>query len=579
MAPHETIQQVDIADREFGTKYIPDPLEGVMEGETRLQRYQKFTKVLEDIWPQYGENSGSYAEDFFRARDHAAGNFDAYSNISPYAVDLAHLDPDAFDVAVHNLGTPDYVRVRHVPPIFSTNGKVPLPVGGSCILETHAMRTATELQVGEHKSQLADFARAVVEMAPTITHISGAMLGGQKEGTVHFNESDMWISRLVGYGIPQDEAQQIVLGAYSRINEAVERRNKLINPLSTTIHVDFDELDLQPAIKSWFDEIGIRYDPSFRLSEVAYTYVGPNQLSLLKRALNIKIESGALTPEQIAVAREMINTATHHARMKQVDHTRDSSGVPGSIVTGHRDLTDEERQRHKESYAFRTILALMRDVHRRREDSTSVVAGFADIPSGNSVMHETRSVGYRFSGLPGDPSHEASVHQQLTNPARLHRGNVDEHLEYLRAHLKDPSTKKELVEERIKNIAIAKNLGNDQDVRDAAVQKSAEVGEEIKKYRSLLPLSDNPYIQHAMQFLFDPDFARLIKEAVGAQQKYQTGKKEKNTEAQAEAQQGLYELCSQIYPKLEAYILYLYGRSDYPFEMRNSQILKVAATE
>lgn len=47
-------------------KYILDPLEGIIEGESRLKRYINFvTDVLGKIWVEAGP--GEFTDDFYRS--------------------------------------------------------------------------------------------------------------------------------------------------------------------------------------------------------------------------------------------------------------------------------------------------------------------------------------------------------------------------------------------------------------------------------------------------------------------------------------------------------------------------------
>ncbi|MBI3620166.1 hypothetical protein HY214_03435 [Candidatus Roizmanbacteria bacterium] len=117
----------------------------------------------------------------------------------------------------------------------------------------------------------------------------------------------------------------------------------------------------------------------------------------------------------------------------------------------------------------------------------------------------------------------------------------------------------------------------------------------------LFPLHDNPYIHHAMQFLWDSDFVKFMIKAVEIQTKLSEGRAQiaqqiaelrspngssgvddKKTSAdltneenrlKAGSNEEMRGLMASIFPKLEAYILYLYGRIDYPEAVRNSRVL------
>lgn len=86
--------------------------------------------------------------------------------------------------------------------------------------------------------------------------------------------------------------------------------------------------------------------------------------------------------------------------------------------------------------------------------------------------------------------------------------------------------------------------------------------------QNLFPLNDNPFIHHTMQFLWDPDFVIFMREAVNIQ-----GQRSNKTIEKDESNEKMRALTEKIYPKLETYINYLYGRINYPHQMRNSRIM------
>jgi hypothetical protein len=423
---------------------VPDPLLGVIEGKNRQERYHNFVAgVLSKIWPS-GSQSGEYGDDFHRSTRFMQGDQNAYTHFSPRGLDPQHIDPDAFEVAVNHIGTPDYVRVRSVPPQLLDPNISIIPTGGSCVIETHGMRTTSEIQAGIrdgvlNPGYLTQVTRALVDIAPTITHISGAILGGHPQA-VHYVESDMWASRIASYGIPVEEAQTITSEAYLRINEAIKRRAKLINPQSTYIDVNFDELGLPEAIGEWFRRLDLQYTGDHRIIEVIHTYVGPEQLSLLKNVLTYRINCDHLGPQEKEAAQSMIGNSLH-VRMKQIDHLRwGSMNLPKGVIMGSRDMMPEEKEQYESDFPYRMGIKVMQDVFNTHTDGSTknAAVGFADLPTTyNGVQHESRNVGMQFTGKPGSSEFTASVQSQLTNPARLHRGNVEEHLNYLGKYIAD----------------------------------------------------------------------------------------------------------------------------------------------
>lgn len=330
---------------------VPDPLEGIIEGNNRQERYSKFiNEVLVKIWPSDKQSGGygEYNDDLYRSTRFFQGDISGYTQCSPFGVDPQFLSPDNFETAVVHLDTPDYVRVRSIPPqLFNSDSSI-VAAGGSCAIETYGMRTIKEIQTGikngfYQQEYLTDFVQKLIDRSPTITHISGAILGGHSQA-IHYIESDMWAKQVESFGLPKEKAYKIVDEAYKRINEAVARRTQLINQKAVIIPVNFDELPLQEAIETWFDSLDLPFDPQYRIAEVIYTYNGPNQLNLLKRALSQKINTDYLSIEEKERAMTMLKNL-YHVRVKQIDHLRwGSMKLPKEVITGLRYLTSEEQQ-------------------------------------------------------------------------------------------------------------------------------------------------------------------------------------------------------------------------------------------
>ncbi|MBI3620165.1 hypothetical protein HY214_03430 [Candidatus Roizmanbacteria bacterium] len=262
----------------------------------------------------------------------------------------------------------------------------------------------------------------------------------------------MWIERLADYGIPLEEATQITNDAYARINQALLRKAKLVNPSANIINVNFDEVPLHQAIEEWMTNLGIQYDPTKRITEVIQTYVGPHQLELLKQALLRRLQSDHLTSEECFKVVDLL-AGNVHLRMKQMDHLRwGSMNLPKEVITGRREPTREELEQMESDYMFSLGVKLMNDVYHRLSYPNAPLAavGFADLPGyGNAVQHESRDAGFIFVGRPGEQRFLDSIKNQLTHPARLHRGNVKEHLDFIKAYTNDTTaTKKTLVSEK-----------------------------------------------------------------------------------------------------------------------------------
>lgn len=724
------VQRVERAP--LPAREVRDPLEGVVEGANPQERYRAFQQdVLGRIWPRGA--GGEYPDDFHRPARFDQ-RFDAeadpqdwikgYTQFSPDGRDPANLSADEFETMRANLGTEDYVRVRSVPPQLLQPGTRAMHVGGSCVIETWGERTMKEERAGIKagvlgEEVLPDTARQLVDLAPTISHASGALLGGYDEG-VHLIESDMWAERIwKDYGVPKEEAYQITEDAYRRIHEMVQRRSRLINPNSVLVEVNFDELGLPAAIQQWMEGMGVPYDPTFRVAEVIHTYVGPQQHDMVKGAIQRSLDADGHSGP-VRQAMENLLQTTIHLRGKQVDHLRwGSMDLPKEVIMGMREPTEEELQKMAEDPAYARGIAIMQDVYQRHMNGepTSVAAGFADLPTyGNGVQHETR---LNFNGRADQPEDRekflASVERQFTDPARLHRKNVDQHLAFLQTYTADTKTAKKGMSDEVGQLqaqlgpvrrtrqalekaegqmaqaevtiaenetvidfyrrmqtgqlvevseaqrgyarklretaqkaleGVAKRMQGPEDKRtrydeadsvrlpqvvevltqvenglpaaaneavagyldeaaqrlvkanaesrssrlqqvQTAQQAFAEAASQLPDYEakearmaqlksemagmaspSYFPLSENPFVHHAMQFLWDPDFAVFMREAVRIQEGRASGEIKKD-----DSNEQMRQLMGKVYPKLEAYVNYLFGRSEYPSEMRSAQLL------
>lgn len=600
---------------------VADPLEGVIEGNTRQERYTRFiNEVIVQIWSpdKQSGNFGEYNDDLFRSTRFSKGDVHAYTQSSPFGIDPQFLSNEQFETVVTHLDTPDYVRVRSVPPQLFDKNSACVPTGGSCVIETHGMRTINEIQKGIKENQiqptcLTDVVRQLIDLAPTITHISGALLGGHTHA-VHYIESDMWAEKITDYGVSPTEAYQIVNDAYERIHDAVSRRTLLINPEATLIPVNFDELDLTHALHEWFHTFDMVFDPSYRVAEVIYTYDGPKQLDLLKNALRKQLENNQLGEKEKSAIKNILQSS-YHMRVKQTDHLRwGSMKLPKEFIMALRPLTQDEQEKYEKDYAYRMGIHIMKEVYKahKNNSATSIAVGFADLPSFyNEVQHESRNVGVNFRGKPGDEQFAESVKTYINSPARLNRNNVVEHLAFLRSYTVHSENEqknlllREMNELRYQlspfEIALKtsqralnsfsqkmkhkKTIDHDeyrkaqQNFNEAQTNynEHTEIHTRLNQVKITLsemngphcfPLNDNPFIHHAMQFLWDSDFVVFMKDAVEIQSKY-----EKKDIQKDEAMYQLKILTAKIYPKLESYIHYLYGKIEYPHAMRNSKIM------
>ncbi|MBI1869463.1 hypothetical protein HYS11_00655 [Candidatus Gottesmanbacteria bacterium] len=495
---------------------VIDPLEGIVEGNNRQERYVNFRcNVMSRIWPA-DPTSGEYGDDLHRTSRWNSGmdqnkppfvpgpidvqeitqtQISGYTQFSPHAIDPINLGPTHFEIMVHNLGTPDYVRVISIPPQLVREPVKIIPVGGSCVVETKGMHllTPVRLAVAEGKCSgeaLANYARKLVEFAPTITHVSGAILSGQNY-SVHLVESDMWANRLHNdFGIPLEEAEQMTKRAYERIDRAIERKAKLINGNAKFVHVNFDELDLQQAINRWLTRLQISYDSDHRVFEVVYTYIGPEQHKLLHDALKLRLANPQLPEDERPAIQFLLDASSYHVRLKQQDHLRwGSMNLPKDVIIGQRNLSDEERMQATTDYSYHVGITISKDRwdrYQSGEQISELVVGFTDIPGdGNTVQHQTLNHANKFKGKPGETTFEESVQHLFETSTWLHRGNIGDHLSYLESFTVDVANDRaKLIEQkRVNRLAHSDIVKKRNDVEKVAKENASKLNKLRKRER------------------------------------------------------------------------------------------------
>jgi|GEM_PF-3939596 len=463
--PIENIRTIDKQGPEQTTQaMVRDPLERIIEGANRHERFKTFhANYLGHIWPidvRKGASPSDYAVDMHAVSRLHAGDISGYQEFSPNALNPRTLSASTFEIVVQNLGTPDYVRVVSVPPQLTEPISV-VPTGGSCIVaETSGMRTMSQLEKAEEpliheptgQPMTTYVADRLIAMAPTITHLSGAVGSGQ-DVTIHYEETGMWTAKAKQWGVENAEGK--VGAAYRRAHEAIQRRASLINPDAVVVPLDFDELPLGEAIGEWFTEHGLEYRPEYRVAEVVYTYKGPKLLEHVQAALIRRLEMDNV-PVVVREKLSAILMATHILRIKQNDHLEwgKEMKLPLDVITGGRPLTPEEVADQSDPYFFETATGLMKVIHDTDPTSTSLLVGMLDLPGYNgTIQHQDRKMGVDFTGQPNDKdttAYLASIEASLDNPRRLHNNNVEEHLAFLTGYLQaeDPTRRLDLIQQK-----------------------------------------------------------------------------------------------------------------------------------
>lgn len=356
--------------------------------------------------------SGSSAErDFNRAvLSRQNPNHYLIMNPSPFAPE--ELSREQIFCLYKLLG-PDFFRLRAISPRLVEEGVFPLPIGGSCAIETFVVNKINATKDPELRREIA---KTALSLAPTFTHVSGGVLapGGEITIGVHLIEDGLWGQRIEEeYGVPN--GRQLTKEAYGRIHDALERRAKLVNPQSRLIPVNFDELNLiKEPLPRWFDEIGIHFERNFGIAQVIYTYMGPELLELVKNAL---VVNHGLPEELIA----KYNLA---ARLKQIDHNDWDATINQlkSVILGAE--PDEKQRELLTRYPHLAGVKISQWIKENWQRIPSAASGFFDTPFNGGIMH-------MHGPFLGTPLGEQFV-ELLTSPLWLNHTNVGPHLEVLR---------------------------------------------------------------------------------------------------------------------------------------------------
>lgn len=430
-----------------------------LNDEERGEMYTQYLKLIAAMRVAFGEKN-KLLQELDRApaaRAATPQNARAYLVMNPTPLAPEELDEEAFARLVERAG-PDFWRLRAVDPKFVASDTHPLVVGGSCAVETWAMGVLGWID-RIAPGRKAEYAERLLAMAPTVTHATGAMLTGQ-DFSVHYWEDRLWSQRLEAYGVPDALAK--TTAAYERIQGAMERRARLINPRTTVAVVNFDELRLDEGpLQEWFEQIGVPFDPNFGIANVIYTYAGPRMLELTKRAL-------AGRPE----VAHLVNGQTHHVRLKQIDHNDwDATLAEFKPVILGAEPKGKIAELLDGSYPFRAGVAISRWVREANSNGLrSVASGFFDMPFGDHVMHMLPNVGGRYNGT------IEALDELLASPVRLWHGNLPEHMAYLSTYL----------EEEVRG-ASEEMAGICHAIAECS-KKVARLGDRVKKKRNRIPM-------------------------------------------------------------------------------------------
>lgn len=358
----------------------------------------------------------SEAADYFDQPKLWRENSRLYLTFNPNPLSPEDLTTEQIAFLYSKIG-PDFFRLRAINPGILKGDF--LPLGGSCAIETWGMELLNSLK--KYPELRARLAEVLLSFAPTISHVTGAILATGNFG-VHFIEDGLWGQRIEDeYRVQNGRSK--TTQAYQKIHEAVERRAKLASgdPNYQLIPVNFDELGLlEGPLERWFEEMGMEFDPNFRIAQVIYTYVGPELLELVKNSLITRH----------GIPQKLLETYTIATRLKQIDHNDwDATMAELKPIILGEPPTEKQTELLK-NYPFAAGLAIAKWIRDNIPFNRSQPSGFFDLPYDGRMYHMRNF--YRPTG----PDEIEDLILRLQNDPRILReGNLETHLQYLRGFL------------------------------------------------------------------------------------------------------------------------------------------------
>ncbi len=396
---------------------------GPENGESLLDEIKKLTAAI-----RYVIGEGGAKKNFDQPYLLRGGDLSSYLIFNPYSIPPELIEPYKLWKLYKKLG-PDFYRLRAINPrLLELEGDYPLVLGGSCAIETWGTKLTQPIRNTGPCSALAE---CLLGLAPTISHVTGAILAARGKIGAHFIEDGLWGQRIEGeYGL--SNGMKETKKAYWRIHEAVERRSKLAtgNQDYRLIPVNFDELKLlEGPLQRWFAEMGLDFDPNFGIAQVMYTYVGPELLDLVKNAL----------VENHGISWDVLSSYTIAARIKQVDHNDWGASMAPLKRLLFGASPNEGQKELLQQYPYQVGLSIARWVKENFARNPSAPSGFFDLPYNGEIFHMGN-----FYRPVADPSKvEDLIKYILEDPRLLRYGNLEIHLDYLKGFLDPKSSERQ----------------------------------------------------------------------------------------------------------------------------------------
>ncbi len=385
-------------------------------------------------------NAAQYARAAYdlRSSGEAVSNpklIESYFSDVPKPFFLAELEANKLSHLI-NLFGPDIMRANIISGNLLDANYCPLVTGGACILETWATRLLDKPILKNNAGLRREALHFLLKNAPYYSHVTGTMIAGSNtEYSVMYDETFPWFLAVYDLGkqpgLTHNQwnvgmAEEICKEFYDEIYAATQRRSTLVS--GNGLHVlrlPFADLRLEKDghLKSWFLRysatlptefqkfLPAHYDgDSFLGAHVRYTYVGPQILQMVKtRFASLGVD---------------LNKFDIHVRTKQDDHLSEGKRINRILLEG----IQKEDKGFLSKYSNICDLAIyfwhMQSWHK----NTNGFIGFSDLSFKGNIVHDTINLS---TGHNSDPKNEEDLWDLLNSPLRLHKGNVDQHFEYL----------------------------------------------------------------------------------------------------------------------------------------------------
>jgi len=364
-----------------------------------------------------------------------AKHIESYFSDVPRPYFLAELDKSKI-VNLINLYGPDVMRANIISANLVESDHLPLVTGGACILETWSTRLLNKPILKNNPGLRREVLLFLLQNAPYYSHVTGTMIPGPKDGiSIMYDETFPWFLTIFELGKTPEIShnkwnlgitEEICKGFYDEIYSVTQRRATMVADNGIQIlRLPFSDLRLERDgyLKSWFSEYSAHVPPDckeflpknydkdgFLGAYVRYTYVGPQILKIVK--------------ERMADVGVDLSKFDIHVRTKQEDHLYEGKRVNRMLLQGIK----SEDNGFLKKYANICNLAIYYWHMQNWNRNSNGFIGFTDLSFKGNIVHDTINLA---TGNNNDPKNEEELWDLLNSSLRLHKCNVDEHLECL----------------------------------------------------------------------------------------------------------------------------------------------------